>query len=196
MESDAKLRTIRRCRASLADLADGMSALPQEWKAYLDLETGEVQTISEYGFGELEEIHESMPEEIWKETSAEIDAAFKAALDEYETQNTEPEELEIAHAIEQDLAGRYVQLPEADTGEDYRDMEAFIFMVSSPRLVDRLERAIRGRGAFRRFKDELHNADSDVDELERWYAFKQERLGERIRSWLKAERIELIESGG
>jgi hypothetical protein len=171
-----------------------LSATPSEWKAYLDLQTGEVETLSEYAFSELEAIHEAMPDEIWTQTPAEIDAAFKEALDEHGTRNVEPEELEIAHAIDQDLVGRYVSLPEADTQEDYGDMEAFTDTVSSRRLLDRLERAIRGRGAFRRFRDELRNDRSD--ELERWYAFKQERLSQRIREWLAAERIELIDPGG
>jgi hypothetical protein len=192
-ESDAALRPIRRCRASLADLADTLNALPQEWTAYLDLETGEVEMISEYAPGELEAIYELMPDEVSEMAPAEFHAAFMVALDEYEPENVEPEELEITHAIEQDVAGRYVKLPEVDSGEDYRDMEAFIFTVSSRRLLDRLERAIRGRGAFRRFRDELRNADGD--ELERWYAFKQARLSDRIRDWLEAERIELIEPG-
>jgi hypothetical protein len=69
-------------------------------------------------------------------------------------------------------------------------MEAFIGTVRDSRLQSRLDRAIRGRGAFRRFKDELR--DADTDDEQRWYAFKQQRLEERAREWLADERIELV----
>jgi hypothetical protein len=39
--------------------------------------------------------------------------------------------------------------------EGYRDMELFIASVEDPGRAERLAVAIRGRGAFRRFKDEL-----------------------------------------
>jgi Uncharacterised protein family (UPF0158) len=41
--------------------------------------------------------------------------------------------------------------------EAYGDMEDFIRRVRDPRARDLLERAIAGRGAFRRFKDTLLN---------------------------------------
>lgn len=63
----------------------------------------------------------------------------------------------------------------------YRDMEAFIGTVPDPGMADRLERAIVGRGVFRRFKDVLAQ---DLDELERWFAFSDERERGRARAWL------------
>jgi hypothetical protein len=52
--------------------------------------------------------------------------------------------------------------------EGYRDMERFIACVVDPGRAERLAIAIRGRGAFRRFKDELARWPG---ELERWHAF-------------------------
>lgn len=66
----------------------------------------------------------------------------------------------------------------------YRDMELFIDLVEDPHLADRLARSIRGRGAFRRFKDVL--ADWP-DLLGRWYGFSNERHYGRARAWLAAE---------
>ena len=100
--------------------------------------------------------------------------------------------MRYAHAVEEGLNTRFVELPPVDTREDYRDMEAFIDTVTMPSLQRRLERAIRGRGAFRYFRDEL--SDEPAEE-QRWYAFKQERRRDRIREWLDDERIELIEEG-
>ena len=67
--------------------------------------------------------------------------------------------------------------------EGYRDMELFIASVEDPGQAERLAIAIRGRGAFRRFKDELARWPG---ELERWHAFSEERLRGRARSGLAA----------
>lgn len=162
----------------------------QEVNAYLDLETGEVLFVSDDARRELESVYETMPEEIGQASDEEQQAAFKAALEAYSPYNVEEEELIDADAIERGLNTRFVELPEADTRSSYRDMEAFVDTVTMPRLRQRLERAIRGRGAFRYFRDEL--SDEPAEE-ERWYAFKRERLRDRIREWLADERIELVE---
>lgn len=65
----------------------------------------------------------------------------------------------------------------------YRDMELFIDNLPDEHLADLLARSIRGRGAFRRFKDTL--ADSP-DQLERWHAFSDDRHRGRARAWLAA----------
>jgi hypothetical protein len=65
--------------------------------------------------------------------------------------------------------------------DGYRDMERFIQTVSDPGRADRLDIAITGRGAFRRFKDVLARWPG---ELERWYSFSAERQYGRARAWL------------
>jgi Uncharacterised protein family (UPF0158) len=67
--------------------------------------------------------------------------------------------------------------------EGYRDMELFIASVEEPGRAERLRIAIKGRGAFRRFKDELARSPG---ELERWHALSEERQRGRARSWLAA----------
>jgi hypothetical protein len=67
--------------------------------------------------------------------------------------------------------------------EGYRDMELFIASVEDPGRAERLAIAIRGRGAFRRFQDELARWPG---ELERWRALSEERQRGRARSWLAA----------
>jgi hypothetical protein len=65
----------------------------------------------------------------------------------------------------------------------YWDMESFIATVDDPAIVDRLEIAIRGKGAFRRFKDVLSRWP---DELQRYFQFSEERKRGRARAWLAA----------
>ena len=63
-------------------------------------------------------------------------------------------------------------------------MVAFIEQVNDPDQRDRLEIAISGRGAFRRFKDVLAR---DEGELNRFFAFTNGRKRERAREWLADE---------
>ena len=66
----------------------------------------------------------------------------------------------------------------------YGDMEDFIDRVRDPRARDLLERAIAGRGAFRRFKDTL----LDFQELrEVWFALHDARMERRAIEWLADE---------
>ncbi len=63
----------------------------------------------------------------------------------------------------------------------YGDMEVFIATVEDPDRADRLEIAIAGRGAFRRFKDVIARWPELQD---RWYAFSEDRTRGRARAWL------------
>jgi hypothetical protein len=65
--------------------------------------------------------------------------------------------------------------------EGYRDMREFIDTLPDPDRRDRLDIAIQGRGAFRRFKDVLTRWP---EELDRWYGFSEERQRGRARAWL------------
>ena len=64
----------------------------------------------------------------------------------------------------------------------YRDMADFAARVSDERAARRLERALEGRGAFRRFKDELHGEHPEL--LPAWQAFRDNRAKCRAVEWL------------
>jgi hypothetical protein len=66
----------------------------------------------------------------------------------------------------------------------YRDMEAFIDTVTDERLATRLDDAIQGRGAFRRFKDTV---GADEHWWSVWLTFSSERQLARARWWLAEE---------
>jgi hypothetical protein len=94
-----------------------------------------------------------------------------------------------ADAIERGYNTRYVVVPGDDSRTAYRDMEDFIFTVRDDDLQNRLFAAIRGRGAFRRFKDRLAH---HPHEQERWFAFQDEQLRQRVLGWLASQGIEPI----
>lgn len=69
--------------------------------------------------------------------------------------------------------------------DGWRDMAAFAQRQRSAQLRERLERAIEGRGAFRRFRDVIHEEDLATQ----WYAFANDRQAGRARQWLADEGI-------
>lgn len=64
----------------------------------------------------------------------------------------------------------------------YLDMEDFAGGIPDEHAGRRLARAIQGRGAFRRFKDELHDEYPHL--LELWYEFSGRRGVRRAVEWL------------
>ena len=79
---------------------------------------------------------------------------------------------------------RWLWVPCEGSRDGHRDMELFAALVEDRDLAARLERALTGRGVFRRFKDVL--AESPT-ELQQWYSFSDERQRGRARAWLAAE---------
>lgn len=96
---------------------------------------------------------------------------------------------ELREQIEEGFGERYVHIPYQGPDAGYRDMAEFIDTVTDERCRDMLDVAIRGKGAFRRFKDVLSD---NVTERDRWFAFQKERIHVRIRRWLEGEDIKPV----
>jgi hypothetical protein len=64
----------------------------------------------------------------------------------------------------------------------YQDMADFAEAITDERAGRRLARAIQGKGAFRRFKDQLHEEYPGL--LPAWYAFLDARATRRAVRWL------------
>ena len=93
-------------------------------------------------------------------------------------------DLNAADFDEDDNSGdpeRWLPVDNLGSGDGYRDMLDFIDTVANANLTGRLDAAVRGRGAFRRFKDVLVSWPA---ERERWYAFSDDRHRGRARAWL------------
>ena len=73
----------------------------------------------------------------------------------------------------------------------YQDMEDFAEGITDDRAGRSLARAIQGRGAFRRFKDQLNAEYPNL--LPAWYAFSEARALRRAVEWLAEE--ELVDQG-
>ncbi len=73
----------------------------------------------------------------------------------------------------------------------YQDMQDFAEGITDDRAGRSLARAIQGRGAFRRFKDELNEEYPNL--LPAWFAFSEARALRRAVEWLAEE--ELVDQG-
>lgn len=87
------------------------------------------------------------------------------------------DDLEMALA-----AGHLIHVEPLGSRVEYGWMEEFAETVADARLRDRLEVALDGRGAFKRFKNVLLDFP---EERERWFAFRDERLHAAAREWLR-----------
>lgn len=82
--------------------------------------------------------------------------------------------------------GRLIPIESLPASVEYSWMVAFAGSVSAP-LREKLELALDGSGAFRRFKNVLLEFP---EERERWFAFRDARLHEAAREWLADHDIE------
>lgn len=82
----------------------------------------------------------------------------------------------------EDAPAKRLWVERLGSGAAYDDMVDFVnTYVTDPEVVRRLERALEGRGAFRRFKSELEDYP---DLLNRWSRWSDERSRGRARVWL------------
>ncbi len=179
-----KVQPKRKLRVNLTDLDQAIENTDFEHQFYLDLETGEVVLVDEETRSELERIYEELNEA--------GDGEFKhieRAIAESEIADWQKELVLEAHRVEEGCDTRYLTVPTADSHDGYEDMEDYIETVRDDRLQERLQDAIHGRGAFRRFKDVL----GDYPEArESWFKFRDDRVRQRALDWLENEGIEAI----
>jgi hypothetical protein len=171
---------MRQLKIDLSELELAFDSGSEMISYYLDLETGEVISVSDEERSLLEGIYESY----YDEQTQTVD--WEAAFQEEHVPDWQRELLQDADRVEVGFGSRFIAIPSEDSHEGYRDMEAFIATVRSPRLQERLERAISGRGAFRYFKDVLLDYPA---EQERWFQFQRVRLHRRITDWLEEQGI-------
>ena len=75
----------------------------------------------------------------------------------------------------------WVWLPNKFAVHEWEIMRRFAESVKSERLAERLNRAVHGRGAFRVFRDAVHDAGVE----KQWYRFRHQELREIAREALE-----------
>lgn len=100
------------------------------------------------------------------------------------------EDAELCKLIDEEC-DRFLVLPKQDSRCDFNEMVRFSDQVTDKQLQEKLEIALNGRGAFRRFRDVLFDYPQ---EREAWFAFSNERKCQRLKRWLDANEIEIIDT--
>ena len=95
-----------------------------------------------------------------------------------------PSEEEIESGV---AKGYLIHIEPISSSVEYGWMVEFAESVTDPRLREKLEVALDGRGAFRRFKNVLADYPG---ERERWFAFRDGQLGQAMKEWLADHDIE------
>ncbi|MCE0765911.1 UPF0158 family protein [Pseudonocardia kujensis] len=75
----------------------------------------------------------------------------------------------------------WVAIEQTDSREGYQDMADFTSGVQHRRAAELLDRALNGRGAFRRFKNTLFEFPEVRDQ---WFRFRDARARRRALTWL------------
>lgn len=125
----------------------------------------------------------SIPDELMRAVEEDDEKALED-LPEWEK-----ELIETARSVCSDESGRYEEIPKNPSYEAYDLMIEFAETVKDRHLKGKLDGALRGKGAFRRFKNILSDYP---EEQKRWFAFKDERMRQEVIDWLNSLDIETI----
>ena len=98
------------------------------------------------------------------------------------------EDKALAAAIE-DMPERFLRFPSKYEIHQYRIMEDFIDRLSPGKAQEKLVYAIRGKGAFRRFKQSVRYHGLE----QRWYNYLAEAYRELAIRWCAEEGLEYTE---
>jgi hypothetical protein len=175
----------RKVRVDMDELDTALDWGMSEWNHYLDLETGKVIGIDD----ETSRMLERLIEEMYDEQDNQSLSLEELLQQRNDIRDWQKESLLEADRVDREFGHRYISVEPDDPYQDYNDMDHLIATLEGEDLQDRLWRAIRGRGAFRRFKD-LVARHPDVEEQR--YAYKDARAKERLLRWLDAHDIEPI----
>lgn len=148
-------------KVSLNNIVDEIEVLWNEFTAYLNKETGEIETISddevrliEYE-NDKEELHE------WQKERNEI---VQKVLNSNE----------------------YLPLPTKFDINEYEIMKKFCYTIDNEIIMNELLHSISGKGAFRFFRNTIHQYGIEND----WYIYKRSKIEKIIIEWLEINNIE------
>jgi hypothetical protein len=147
----------------LKDIVDALEMTFDEQSQFLDVETGRVEVVSDdlLGQAEDEDAEPNLPD--WQH-----------------------EEWEVAKAIVSDSSNRFRELPTKFDIHEWSIMQEFASSVQSQRIREELLNALRGKGAFRYFKDTIRRLRIE----QAWYDFRSAALRQIVIDWCKENQVE------
>lgn len=146
----------------LSTIMEVIDISSDELTSYLNRVTGQVITLSE----------------------EEISAAEEGdALDDYP--EWQKDNIRMAREF-LDNEKDYLVLPTKYDLDEYRLIEKFSLSMEDSKTSEILYGAIKGKGAFRRFKDTLHR----LNLTEKWYAYREAAVREVAIEWCELHEID------
>ena len=142
------------------DVVQEMDIFSDEHRAFLNIQTGEFVLLSDEDLGAAEEGDDLAEYPDWQQ---EI----------------------IRKAIAVVSTDDYRELPSKFEIHEYAIMQRFCYSVEDDELGDRLLNSIRGRGAFRYFKDTIYEYGIEQD----WYKYRRQAVREIAIDWLESHQI-------
>lgn len=82
-----------------------------------------------------------------------------------------------------------IALPSKYELNEYNDMVLFADSIENEEIRNKLYKALNGKGAFSRFKNEI----AYLGVREKWFSFRDERMKEKVKQWLEDNEIEYID---
>lgn len=153
-------------QVKLEEIIEGMESQSEENRPFLNLKTGVVVYVSR--------------EALW---IAEEDVEEDEDLPEWQR-----DEVKIAYDIVENF-GNYATLPSEFDIHEYDIMESFCYSLSDQNQMNILLNSIRGRGAFRRFKDNIY----ELGISDQWYGYRDNRYKEIAISFCESHNIDYVE---
>ena len=150
---------------SLKSVVNEMDVISDDVTAYINKKTGELCAVSEEEASIIETGNED--DEFIPEWQKEILPKVREVLE----------------------SDDFVALPDQFEIHEYSIMERYCLSLSDEGLQDELFRAIRGSGAFRRFKDAIHRKEIQDD----WYRFRNEAFKSLATDFLESEGIAFVD---
>jgi hypothetical protein len=152
--------------AKLSDLMMALEMPSEEMSVRFDRQTGKMVWVEDYILRAIEEEERLTNVPDWQK-----------------------EEVALARAIVNDDGSRFIAAPDKFDFHEYRHMERFIGTVPDQPAADELWRAIKGRGAFRHFKDTAHR----LGLLDNWYRHRDTAMKEFVIEWAQANQVPYVD---
>jgi hypothetical protein len=83
----------------------------------------------------------------------------------------------------------FLRLPTKEKIDEYQIMERFCLSVRDRKISEGLYVSIKGKGAFRRFKDQILR----LGIADQWYKYREEAIKQMAIDWCKSHRIDFEE---
>jgi hypothetical protein len=151
-----------KIKVELKDIIDSMETNDGENRSFFNIKSGEIISL----------------------TSEEIRMAEEDTEDE-RIPEWQKEFVEAAKELEENFED-YLELPDKYEIDEYEIMEDFCSGIKNETTANIFYDAIRGKGAFRRFKDTLYRYNLE----DKWYAFYNEALKKIAIEWCKDNEID------